>query len=46
MNFDRHLVPYGPIDWLALFQVNGCSGRKAQPVKYFTAKEFALLDCG
>jgi len=45
-NLDGYLVPYGPMHWLSLFQMNGCSGRKAQPIKYFPPEELSLFDSG
>ena len=44
MNFDVYLVPYRPMDGLSLFQVDGCAGRKAQPVEYLSAKELPFLN--
>ena len=43
MHFDRNLVTYRPVNAPSLFEVEGCAGREAQPVKYLASEEFALF---
>ena len=41
-----YLVPYRPMHWLSLFQMNRSLPKEAQSVKYFAAEEFTLFDRG